>query len=517
MPEAVPRVSILIPNYNNGRESSETGQRDFIGDLLASLRDTLIDDPTPVEIIIVDDGSTDDSLQTCRAWAARAWGERGGWRGDEAFCRLIELEHCGVLSIVANRLMAEARGEICVRLDGDIVVHTPNWAEKLIEVFEAGPPRLGMVGPKQLSPNGFVHSAGDWVLHPRGYHHIGQGIAADWVTRAIEVDHVMGCFYCMKREVWDEVGEYDETILRGQTVDFGLRARMKGWRCFSTPVMSFTHYHSERKKRANIADTDPGMAGALDVFRQKWGFDRLAPDLDVVEERYRGTSLLWNARWFSPALRWPPIPVEPREVEDTAWGAYGANVAFQQAMEARLRIAAEAIQKHGAAQRVLHVNCREGLLCHLLAKQGVECTGIDCDASMLGVARSVTGASDYPNVRPVFVDQPDGKRLPADDGSADVVLVFDDFERHPNPVGLLREIWRALAPAGVLAILTPERPNPLDADVDCLHPYRSHELNTQLRNSRLFEVLHQAEPASTTPGSGGGGGMLVLIARRPTG
>ncbi|UCD76385.1 MAG: glycosyltransferase [Phycisphaerales bacterium] len=512
MSESSPRVSVLIPNYNNGRESSESGRRDFIGDLLKSLRDTLIDDPTPVEIIITDDGSTDDSLATCREWATQKW---RGWRGEGAFCRLIEMDHCGVLSIVANRLMSEARGEICVRLDGDVVIHTPNWAEKLVEVFEAGPSKLGIVGPKQLSPNGFVHSAGDWVLHPRGYHHLGQGIAADYVTRAIEVDHVMGCFYCFKRDVWEEVGRYDETILRGQTVDFGLRARMKGWRCFCTPVISFTHYHSERKKRANVADTDPGMAGALDRFREKWGFDRLAPDLDAVAERYSGTPLLWNARWFSPALPWPPPQktAVPRTVESTTWGGYGSNEALRQAMDARVHIALETIQSHAPGRRAIQVNCRDGLLCHLLAKQGIECIGVDGDPTLLDVARQMAGKADYPAGSPKFVQQIDARCLPVEDRSVDAVLLFDDFERHPNPIGLLREVWRVLDVEGVMAILTPERPNPLDADVDCLHPYRAHELNTQLRYSRLFEVVHPAESSSAE--SAGGGGMLFVIARRP--
>ncbi len=43
------RISILIPNYNNGRESAVDGQRDFIADLFRSLEETLADDPTPVE------------------------------------------------------------------------------------------------------------------------------------------------------------------------------------------------------------------------------------------------------------------------------------------------------------------------------------------------------------------------------------------------------------------------------------------------------------------------------------
>ena len=104
-----PRLSILIPNFNNGRASSGDGSRDLIGGLFASLARTLEGDPTPLEIIVADDGSTDDSLATCRLWA------RKSWRGGQPFLKLLENDHCGVLSVVANRLVQAAGGDLCCR------------------------------------------------------------------------------------------------------------------------------------------------------------------------------------------------------------------------------------------------------------------------------------------------------------------------------------------------------------------------------------------------------------------
>ncbi|MCZ6836252.1 MAG: glycosyltransferase, partial [Planctomycetota bacterium] len=97
-----PRLSILIPNFNNGRQSAFNEDLNFIEDLIRSLVTTLADDPTSLEIIIADDGSTDDSLATLHKWASRKWPK--GWREGTPIFRLIELEHCGILSIVANRL-----------------------------------------------------------------------------------------------------------------------------------------------------------------------------------------------------------------------------------------------------------------------------------------------------------------------------------------------------------------------------------------------------------------------------
>jgi GT2 family glycosyltransferase len=505
MTASPPRVSILIPNFDNGRASSVSGDRDFLGDLLASLEATLTDDPTPVEIVIADDGSTDDSLETARAWSERTW---SGWRSGRPFCRLIELEHCGVLSRVANWLMNASSGDICCRLDGDVVIHTRGWASELVRVFDAGPPDLGVVGPRQLAPSGFLHAAGDWVLHPRGYHHIAQGISAGAVPRAAEVDHVMGCFYCMRRAVYDQVGPYDEEILRGQTVDFGLRARLHGWRCFYVPTISFTHYHEERNDRDNTADTKAGMRDALAVFRAKWGFDRLAPDLDAVAERYAGTPLLWNPRVFGPALAWPPLGTAPRAVESTSWTLYGREAAAREWMDARVDLACKLVSGAGERRRVLHVGAGDGLLGHLLAKRGVEVTGVERDPTLVDVARTMTERSEH-ETPPRFEAWSDLGSLPVEDGSMDLALVLDVVEWHPNPVGLYGAVRRALRPGGAVVILTQQRPNPLESDIDHLHRYRAHELNAQVRNTRLFDVVRAADP---DPGPGG---MLVVIGRAP--
>jgi glycosyltransferase involved in cell wall biosynthesis len=69
----MPRASVIIPNFNNGRASSRDGSRDFLGALLESLERTLAHDPTDLEIVIGDDGSTDDSLETARQWSRRTW------------------------------------------------------------------------------------------------------------------------------------------------------------------------------------------------------------------------------------------------------------------------------------------------------------------------------------------------------------------------------------------------------------------------------------------------------------
>lgn len=451
MSHSAPRISVLIPNYNNGEASSSDGKTDLLGDLLSSLYDTLKNDPTPLEIIAYDDGSTDDSLETLRLWSRKTW------RGGEAFLKLIEAEHTGILSIGANRLVRESTGDILVRLDGDTQMLTRDWAALLCQSFDQGPPRLGMIGPKQLRLDGKIHAYGDWLLHPKGYHHIEAGAERNSVTRAIEVDHVMGCFYCCKRAVYDEVGGYDENILRGQTIDFGLAARLKGWSCWAVPHIEYIHRHGLRGARQTTADTQEGVKKTLDTFCAKWGFDRLSPDLDVVREKYAGTPLLWNAEVFGTPRQIPqatPTDVPPLPIEKSEWALYNEDEAFKQTIELRVAVALQVISQIGQPKRIAVLGAGSGLTTHLLAGQGLTCVATGQDPAKIALAKQCISTQTYPGDKPEVIHQPDPRRFPLADGTADLALLFDQIENHDNPVALLREAHRVMAEDGVLVIVT---------------------------------------------------------------
>ena len=67
------------------------------------------------------------------------------------------------------------------------------------------------------------------------------------------VDHVMGAFYCCRKAVYEDLGGYDEQFLRGQTIDFGLQARLRGWQCLAVPDIEYIHAHTLRGHRQTEA------------------------------------------------------------------------------------------------------------------------------------------------------------------------------------------------------------------------------------------------------------------------
>jgi SAM-dependent methyltransferase len=262
----------------------------------------------------------------------------------------------------------------------------------------------------------------------------------------------MGCFYCCRKQVFDDLGGYDENILRGQTVDFGLRARLKGWFCLAVPHIEFIHAHTLRLDRPNLADSNVGHERTIRAFRDKWGFDRIAPDLDVVASRYAGTPLLWNKLVFADEAN--AAPDEPFAVENSDWVRYTQDEPFQQGVNMRLTAVADFIKQTKVPDCMVLLGAGHGLLAHLLAKQGIDCVGFDDRGPCVELARSFTAGQTYPTAAPRYEHFDDPGRIAFGDGQAQMVVIDGYLERHRNPVALLGEAWRILAPGHLLLIIS---------------------------------------------------------------
>ena len=479
----MPCASVIIPNFNNGRASSRDGSRDFLGALLESLERTLAHDPTDLEIVIGDDGSTDDSLETARQWSRRTWAT-GTVRAGRPIVRLLEFPHSGVLSKVLNAIHAGSESEFVCRLDGDVVLETPNWVARCVELLDSDS-RVGVVTGLQKLPDGRVHALGDAIISPLGYHHLGQGLSESALPEVVEVEHAMGCFHASRRAAIEGVGGYDESVLRGQTEELAMRLNLAGWKALATTRVVFVHHHGERHWRPNTADTGAGLAASLGRFREKWGFDRLAPDLAEVWRRWQGTPLVERAclpapRSWNPADTGDALPGEQ-------WDRFTSDPAVQAQIGAELA----ALRVEDGPTAIL--GARDGLAAFLRANDGVEVHAVEEHApSILALRQRTKGIPKAERfLKTASVADLTCTGLPEE--AFKIVALLDSAERLWNPVALLREARRLLAVNGLLVVRSRARQSRFESRGEALHLFAAHELLQIVRHVGGFTPL--APPA----------------------
>jgi SAM-dependent methyltransferase len=134
---------------------------------------------------------------------------------------------------------------------------------------------------------------------------------------------------------------------------------------------------------------------------------------------------------------WRPIMIAARSLHGLSMSAEGARAA------AALHL--------GGEQRVLDVGCGPGDFTKFFASK------LAGDGFVIGLDNSVPmmerAVCDNSHARAVYM-RADALSLPFDDGAFDAVCCFAALHRMPEPIGVLREMMRVLAPSGRAVILT---------------------------------------------------------------
>lgn len=214
--QALPSLSIVIPSYN-GRAHLER--------CLPAVRAHA---PVGTQVIVVDDGSTDDTV----AWL----------RDKHPWVESLELSSNGGFCVAVNAGIGLATGEVVELLNNDTEVQ-PGWAEYALAHFAN--PAIGSVAPLTLwmSDPDRVDSAG------QEYHVCGwaknRGYGLPRSSIAPEVGDVFGAtgacgFYrrsLLQRTggLWPLYGAYFEDT------DLAFQYRWAGYRCVFEPASEVLH------------------------------------------------------------------------------------------------------------------------------------------------------------------------------------------------------------------------------------------------------------------------------------
>jgi GT2 family glycosyltransferase len=211
-------------------------------DVRACLNSLLENTEGPYTIVLVDDGSEEETASFLRFFA----------QANDA--RLIRNEKALGYTRAANIGMSAREGEFVVLLNSDTIV-TPGWLDRLIACANSGP-RIGVVGPLsntaswQSIPE--IEQGGDWAPNP-----IPPGYSVEDVGRLVArysaqlypwMPFLNGFCLLIRRELLDEIGGFDEEHFGqgyGEEDDFVLRARKAGW-CLALADDAYV-YHAQSR------------------------------------------------------------------------------------------------------------------------------------------------------------------------------------------------------------------------------------------------------------------------------
>lgn len=203
-----PLVSVIIPTYNRS-------------DLVCEAVDNVLKQTyTNIEIIVVDDGSTDDTQSNLKRF------------GDKL--RVLAKENAGV-SAARNRGASIAKGEILAFQDSDDL-WKPTKLERQVTLLE----KFGQSVPCCLCDttlhlrNGEVKSAFGVALIDFKYEEgIWLNVAPVLATRFVLFNQAVA----VRREAFDKVGGFDEGLRYLEDWDLGLRLALEGpWAFIREPL-----------------------------------------------------------------------------------------------------------------------------------------------------------------------------------------------------------------------------------------------------------------------------------------
>ena len=192
-----PEVSICISSFN------------YADRITAALESCHGQSLQAVELLIVDDTSTDDSLNQCRRWL-----ESHGQR----FCsaQLLQHQKNSGLAAARNTAFAAASAPWCWVLDADNQIDA-NACERCLGLAKASPEQTAVVHPliricdDNGNPHGFVGNG-----HP-------------WQREQLQAGNVVDAMALVRHEAWKAVGGYSHIPGGWEDFDFWCKLIEAGW------------------------------------------------------------------------------------------------------------------------------------------------------------------------------------------------------------------------------------------------------------------------------------------------
>jgi len=246
------KISVIILTWNSEK---------YIEKCINSLK---IDNN--IEIIIVDNGSTDSTLEIVKKYE------------NEYELQVIKLDKNYGTTKPRNIAISKCKGDYIFFIDSDTEIR-PNTLNSLKKVFE-NEKNVGMVAPRLRYPDGKIQPSCKrfptiltkiMKFLPFEFTHkvaLKDELYSDDFDELTEVDYCISAAWMVSKKAVDDIGFFDENIFYSpEDVDYCLRMWEKGWKVLYNPKIEVVH-HAQRVSYNNCLFTLSHIKGLIYYFKK---------------------------------------------------------------------------------------------------------------------------------------------------------------------------------------------------------------------------------------------------------
>lgn len=288
-----PRISIVVVNRDGAP-------------LLRRLLTGLVKhtDYPDLELIVIDNASSDDSLELLRSVEAPFPITSLANSRNESFAD------------ASNRGAAVARGELLLFLNNDAEPFESAWLRELtgcLHSHDAGAVGPTLIEPDDTAPCGYrVEQRGHGVAEREGtlvpvYREQGREPLGEELGEDTEVAAMAAACLLMTREAFDRVGGFTSGYwYGGEDSDLALRLRERGRTILCSGRSLLVHSPGSTLEAIDSGLRGEWVSGNRRLFLERWG-PRLRREYEL--DRLRGGGL-WSEAGRSGASTWGTTPAE---------------------------------------------------------------------------------------------------------------------------------------------------------------------------------------------------------------
>ncbi|MEO6906851.1 MAG: glycosyltransferase family 2 protein [Abditibacteriaceae bacterium] len=247
-------ISVIILHHSKARYSEAC---------LVSLLQTTT---RPLQVINVDNGSTDDTAKVLLEWEKNARAQ-----GIEVLT-LPQTENIGAVR-GRNVAMENSTGDYIVFLDNDTLIFQPEWLDEL-QLFLETHPKCGIVVPKLLFPwEPFAIECCGCALSPQGrVAYLGRSEERNSITQSQQIQAAISAAWMMPRAVYDKLGGLDEIYspVQYEDLDYCYRARAASFEVWANPAVELFHFEHTTTAGSDDVNFQYVTSRNALTFKKRW-------------------------------------------------------------------------------------------------------------------------------------------------------------------------------------------------------------------------------------------------------